>query len=383
MGESKVKFTEIFKNKRIPKADDMDINEECVLKKYHGHDEVVVIPKGVVKIGVWAFYRSETVKEVILPASLVEIDDRAFEHSSLEKIVIGKQVKKIGYCAFQYCQNLKSINLPDNLQVIEMSTFQGCTSLTEINLPAQLTKVEENAFGGTAIKELKIPEGMTFINEKAFCYMRELEKVVLPTTLKGIGRGAFSYCDNLKEVVMFEGVIKIGASAFDACRKLEKINLPYSLVSLGVDAFWRTKITDSKELKEVYNRLSNHKYPQPNNYQSMEIGGMSFYYQKQMEIKDFNLNNYNYVSDFSDDQYIYQTKNGKKILMIYTKVPTFDEYDRMYDSYRKFFLIPDGNKITGFMISGGYNIVRIDQYEDLHFGDTKTEKMLKSTGIFK
>lgn len=63
----------------------------------------------VTKIGNCAFSKSK-ITSIVLPASITEIGDFAFEGcNSLETIIIPKCVAVIGACAFRYCQNLKEV----------------------------------------------------------------------------------------------------------------------------------------------------------------------------------------------------------------------------------------------------------------------------------
>lgn len=366
----------------------MEINNEAVLVKYSGQDEVVTVPEGVKKIGAWAFRSNEFIKEVILPQSVTEIGDSAFERSSLNRIVISARVDRMGYSVFKYCYQLKNIILPDNLEYIDMNTFQGCENLKELVLPSKLKKIDGAAFENCGIIELRIPDSMIYVNKNSFRYMGCLERLFLPSTLKRIGEGAFSFCGKLKEVCIPEGVIEIERSAFDACTNLEKVVLPKSLISMDKSAFSRTKVSDSEYLKDVYNRIDNVKiYKKPVGYQEMTFHEMKLYYSSEStNLGKFgfarSIDDFSYEYDITESLKVFKDKNGRKALMIYVSVPTFDSGDREWDSYRKLFLIPVKGKITGVMVCGGYKIAKILTYKDILCADEKTEKLLKSTNIF-
>lgn len=366
----------------------MEINEEAVLVKYHGRDEIVTVPDGVKKIGTMAFANNAFIKEVILPQSLIEIGIRAFEGSSLERIVIPAGVKKIGYSAFQYCRQLRSVTLPDQLECIELYTFDGCRKLTKLELPPSLRHVGSRAFRDCGIAELRIPDGMTYISRDSFQHMKCLEKLDLPSTLRGIGEGAFEFCKSLKEVCIPESVLKIEWHAFYECYALEKAVFPKSFLIISKGAFSRTKIADSEELEEIYGRIASMKtYQKPAGYQEMSFDGMKFFYRaedvnKETAAAQHKIGDFVYAYDITDSQQVYKDKNGKKVLRFYVSVPTFDSNDREWDSYRKLFLIPDEDGITGIMVCGGYRIAKVFTYRDIRWADEKTEKLLKSTNIF-
>lgn len=130
-------------------------------------------------------------------------------------------------------------------------------------------------------------------------------------------------------------------------------------------------------------------YERPKEYQELYSDDLKFYYrsekavdreegcQEEDVLKDYGLR---FDHKFKDDYQIYK-KNGKKVLMIYVSVPTFDSGDREWDSYRKLFLIPQKKTVEGFMIAGGYKVSKIFIYEDMRCADSRTEKILKNAGI--
>lgn len=390
------KLTKLVKEEHNDEAkpivvDGMEIDRAGVLKKYMGQGEIVTVPEGVKKIGPWAFGSNESIREVILPKSLTEIDSYAFERSSLERIEIPSGVRKMGYCVFRYCRGLSSVRLPDGLSHIDASTFDGCGALCQVRLPSKLEQVGRDAFSYTGILELQIPEGMTYIGENAFRYMNRLERLQLPKSLKGIGQGAFSFCGNLKEVRLPEGLIQIENSAFDACSNLEKVVFPSTLLNLEKGAFSRTKIAHSEEFKGIYESVSAAEpLPKPQGYLEMKYDDMTFYYRLERNLSNFHGTGdmdaaRKYRLDFdhkiTDSQSYYRTKDNRAVLMFYVSVPAFDSEDRQWDSYRKLFLIPGAGKIKGVLVAGGYRVAKITEYEDLRCADSKTEKLLKGLGL--
>ncbi len=63
------------------------------------------------------------------------------------RLTIPEGVTEISPNAFFRCESLQDIVLPESLQVIEMSAFFGCTSLNHINLPDSLTHITTDPFG--------------------------------------------------------------------------------------------------------------------------------------------------------------------------------------------------------------------------------------------
>ena len=70
----------------------------------------LVIPKGVTRIGGWAFYGCTSLASVTIPNSVTEIGDSAFSGcKSLASVTIPNSVTKIDYAAFYGCTSLASV----------------------------------------------------------------------------------------------------------------------------------------------------------------------------------------------------------------------------------------------------------------------------------
>ena len=356
-------------------APGMEFDDEGTLKKYTGQEEVVAIPEGVTRIGADAFIYNKTIKEVILPDSLIEIKMQAFMWSALEKIRIPSGVSKIGNGAFAYCSRLNSVILSDQLTRIEERVFENCIELKELTLPPNLKEVKGRAFKGCGILELRIPNGMTYIGKEAFSDMDALEKLIFPPSLISIQEDAFSNCKNLKEVCLPEGLLEIGYGAFRDCGNLEKVNIPESLLYLEPNAFSKTKLAESGELEGIYKKVNTTvALEKPKGYQECQHDAMRFYYRSsKVEYKDFGGRTEGKPKEYG---LVFDRELTDSM-----SVPTFDSSDREWDSYRKMFLIPDRGRLRGRLISGGYRIAEILEYEDLRCADDRTKKLLKAVGI--
>ena len=77
---------------------------------------------------------------------LEEIGEGAFSYTALEEINLPKGVKKIGAYAFSNCTKLMAIYLPEGLEEIEYGAFEGCNNITKIELPITIKKLSSSAF---------------------------------------------------------------------------------------------------------------------------------------------------------------------------------------------------------------------------------------------
>ena len=131
----------------------------------------------------WLLAYSGTAKEVIVPTSVKNIGDGAFQDcDSLTGVTIPTSVKSIGTYAFGYCDNLTSVSIPDNLTKIDDCVFDSCKSLKSVTIPNSAKSIGAYAFYGCS----------------------SLENVTIPKSVKSIGKCAFDSCSSLKSVT-FKG----------------------------------------------------------------------------------------------------------------------------------------------------------------------------------
>lgn len=91
------------------------------------------IADGVTEIGAGAFEGCESITSIGIPATVKDIDERAFA----------------------YCLSLDNITIPSGVTEIDPSTFEGCSTLTTIILPATLKEIDTKAFAEcTAMKNI-------------------------------------------------------------------------------------------------------------------------------------------------------------------------------------------------------------------------------------
>ena len=67
---------------------------------------------------------------------------------------------------------------------------------------------------------LRLPSGITVIDEDAFAGMNSIKAVLLPDGVESIESGAFADCANLLIINIPDSVTTIAQNAFDGCGKL-------------------------------------------------------------------------------------------------------------------------------------------------------------------
>ena len=266
-----------------PYMENGTIDEDGVLTKYSGKDEVVIIPDGVTSIGRYVFEGCTNLVGVVIPNSVTSIEERAFYGcTSLTNVVIPDRVTSIEGGTFYGCTSLTSVVIPDSVTSIKEGTFYGCTSLTSVVIPNSVTSIETRAFtlcenltivkydgtltdwcginfasesnpliegavlyiDGKPVTDALIPKGVTEIKAYAFACYTSLTSVVIPDSVTSIGRNAFHKCESLTSVTISGSVTSIGKDAFSWCKGLKSVTILTGVKCIDETAFaWCTSLT--------------------------------------------------------------------------------------------------------------------------------------------
>lgn len=246
------------------------------------------IPANVKIIGRDAFKNSK-IKEIDIPNGVSKLDICAFAYSELERISLPDTLKVVGSHAFSNCRNLTELIIPKSVSQIDDNAFEGLENcvLTILNESddEELFRISPHAFGirNPNIKEIRVPYGSAamryamkcdlnvttfpcgpkrFGNPKRYRYIdnvfccegntlheyfgheeivnvpdgiavignnaftgQKMKKVYLPDSVTHIEDLAFPHCDEL-EYIIGNGVQEVEIHAFHGCAKLEKVVFP-------------------------------------------------------------------------------------------------------------------------------------------------------------
>ncbi len=172
----------------------------------------------------------------------------------------GVDVTGIGYRAFYEEDALTSITLNAGANYIGGQAFQG-TGITKITIPENVTSIPTSAFRYTEIEEIKMPITAEFTGST------ELTELTKFTFTKGIG-GAVDYTDssyktqpwyknrarNSLSIKFVDGVEKIGDYAF-ANLGIVRYTIPASVKEIGDYAFYRNKDAAEFTLSEGLEKI--------------------------------------------------------------------------------------------------------------------------------
>lgn len=213
----------------------------------------VTLPQSVVKIDYGAFTGCQALQYINIPDEVTEIGANAFcDCHSLKSVIIPNSVTRIKDCAFEDCWSLEHTMIGTSVCLIGERAFGGCTGRLTINCNIPTSNVvTEYGSEGPAItgyvgvferskfSEVIVGEGVTTIGSRAFMFNTNLERVVLPTTLRKISRYAFYGCDNLRTIEC-NAVLppKLKLCAIPKNEQLVKTCVPSGSVELYRDV-WR------------------------------------------------------------------------------------------------------------------------------------------------
>jgi len=209
------------------------------------YEEVEVEGEGISSMELVGYAVSKgecTDTEVVIPQvynglPVIQVADYAFGESDVEKVVLPATIKVIKLGAFYRSNNLIDINLPASLVRIEENVFDNCIGLERITIPDGVEELNGTFSGCVNLKEIKLPKNIRVIGGMTFydCYNLVLEN--LPETVEVIGISAFHFCRNVSITKLPSGLTSVGDYGFYRCSKLMVDNLPESLESIGEGAF--------------------------------------------------------------------------------------------------------------------------------------------------
>ncbi len=104
------------------------------------------LPDSIEYLGSYCFADSGIV-DLVLPPLLTRVpNDCCRACKQLKKVSFGTRVTTIGYAAFQDCSEIREISLPETLLNVENKSFEG-TSISTIIFPSNVKQVSGETFG--------------------------------------------------------------------------------------------------------------------------------------------------------------------------------------------------------------------------------------------
>jgi hypothetical protein len=176
-------------------------------------------------IGNYMFYSCNSLKELILPKTIEEIQIGSISYcENLINVRLFDGIKKIGVRAFEMNKNLKKINLPESIIFLDKSVFSNCRSLSSVVLPSKILSIEQGSFFYCIeLSEIKIPNSVSVVKQSAFEGCESLTKVVIPDAVEVIEPYAFRNCIRINKITFGNNIKHIGHDALKESYNLAEI----------------------------------------------------------------------------------------------------------------------------------------------------------------
>ena len=144
-------------------------------------------------------------------------------NNSLKSVIVPEGITTLSENAFSNCDNLVEVRLPESLLTIGDYAFQHSAKLAKVNIPSQIKEIPGWCFNGTAISQIEIPEGVTYIGDGAFEACTQITSIDIPDSVTYIRDGAFSGCAALENVYIGSGLNNFAVNTFSGCPKLNQL----------------------------------------------------------------------------------------------------------------------------------------------------------------
>lgn len=209
----------------------------------------VTMPKSVASIGTRAFYLCKGLQNIsVSPDNQTYCDVNGVLYSKDKSTLIlypaGRSESSydiienttaVSDYAFAFCQNLNALNIPDSLSKLGTLSIYDCEALKEVNA----TENNEAYFSSKGVLYSKdkatliyYPSGKddefyvlptaTVIGERAVCFTN-YESINIPRGVKKISQYAFYSNKNLNEIILPSSLEYVDSNVFDYCSSLSKI----------------------------------------------------------------------------------------------------------------------------------------------------------------
>ena len=209
-----------------------------VLTDYNGlggENGVLKIPddQNIMNIGEDAFKDNNNIRVIIIPRTVTQINESAFENcKALEEVYFISQEKLpvadadlsvIRRYAFRGCNKLKKVDLSNCKTItLDRDVFRNCTALEQVVEMQKIGTMNDRAFEGcTSLKEVNLGAisgttitGLHICGSAVFKGCTSLEKVVLDK-FTAVGDEMFRGCSKLTTVEGLSSVAQIGDRAFE------------------------------------------------------------------------------------------------------------------------------------------------------------------------
>lgn len=126
--------------------------------------------------------------------------------------------------------------VPNGAASIEEEAF-SCCDLKEIFIPDSVTYLGANLFcNSTELESARLPAFLKILPPFLFCGCKSLKKVEMPLEVQDFSEGLFAGCSSLEEIPFRSGIKTLPESVFDSCTSIKSLIIPDSVTKICSDA---------------------------------------------------------------------------------------------------------------------------------------------------
>lgn len=164
-------------------------------------------------------------------------------------IDIFKDISEIPDFMFSGSTLLKNIKIPNNITQINNNAFSFCKNLESVELPDSIKEISSFAFeNDPKLKDIKLSEGLRYISSSVFKDCKSLEYVEIPDSVEyGIQYATFKNCEHLKSIKLSSNMTFIDSYAFEYCSRLKDIVIPDA-----VEIIYEYAFSNCSSLKSIF-----------------------------------------------------------------------------------------------------------------------------------
>ena len=190
----------------------------------------------VTKVKDHAFKGCSTIKSIVLPSTVTDIDSWSFEASGLVSADFSQtKIEHLNDGVFYQNANLTTVKLPETLKFFWNKGFEDCKSLVNIVLPPNVEAIYNEVFQNSALSSITFNDKLNYIGEHAFLGV-PMTSICFPSSLRTIKGYAFE-ASKLTNVVIPGNVTEMGDGVFYNNVDLKTVVINSSSVNLQWNLF--------------------------------------------------------------------------------------------------------------------------------------------------
>ena len=176
----------------------------------------------------------EVIKELVIPGEykglpVTKVQGGKFFEHSIETIIISEGIKEISMSFSYRCSGLKNIYIPASVIYIDESAFNsrptmgGDPSFIKSNIIEKIVVAEGNPY--------YYVDGNCLIDNRSRKIILGCNSSVIPNdgSVKSIGEAAFANCKSIETIILPKSIIELEYAAFDNCPNLKQVYITSSI----------------------------------------------------------------------------------------------------------------------------------------------------------